>query len=202
MPHHCPVRLLATALLFLVVACSPPEPRTQQQTPAASASNGASGELPFNTRATIRDVMNTLIDPHVDALWNAVRIVVDEQGVQEYAPETEEEWEALRRNALSLIEGGNALMIPGRRVAPEGAGAVYPDYEYLPGEVAEKLEQDPDSWVGFARGLQQSVLPALEAVEARDTEALIEAGEAINAACEACHTQYWYRPGSGQPENP
>jgi hypothetical protein len=147
----------------------------------------------FNTTATIRDVMDTLADPSADELWNSVRFEVDEEGAREMRPESDEEWAALRRAAIAIIEGGNALMIPGRRVAPPGATTEFPAYEYLPDEVAAKLAENPGAWDGFAQGLQAAAMDMLQSIEARDADKLSEFGAALDEACETCHSLYWYR---------
>jgi hypothetical protein len=36
------------------------------------------------------------------------------------------------------------------------------------------------------------VVPALQAIEAKDKDKLLEAGDAIDRACENCHLKYWY----------
>lgn len=190
--HLMPVLLLA--------ACAPAE---QNAAPAPAPTSAAPAPVAdfskFNTTATIRDVMNSLIDPSADELWNAVRFEVDEEGEHDYRPETDEEWAALRYEAVSIIEGANALMIPGRRVAPPGSTTEFPDYEYLPDEVQAKLDEDRVAWDGFAQGLQASALQILDAIEKRDVDAYIEYGAQLDAACEACHSQYWYRPEFAEP---
>jgi hypothetical protein len=54
--------------------------------------------------------------------------------------------------------------------------------------------------LGFASGLQKQALEALGAIDAKDSKALMDAGGAIDEACEACHVTYWYpnqkTPGS------
>lgn len=183
---HTRIAALAIPASLLLLHCS-----VQAQPPETEASTPSYRE--FNTAATIRDIMNTLVDPHADAIWNSVRFVSGDNGDVQYKPESEEEWETLRRSAIAIIEGGNALMIPGRRVAPEGATTEYPQYEYTPAEVEEKLRQDRASWVAFAQGLQNSVLPVLQAIEEKDADRLMFDAGTIDAACEACHSQYWYR---------
>ncbi|PCJ43597.1 MAG: hypothetical protein COA71_01630 [SAR86 cluster bacterium] len=148
----------------------------------------------FNIQMTIRDVMNTFIDPNADILWEAVSYENSlEGGVVERIPETDEDWALLRRSAIGIIEGANSLMIPGRRVAPPGSTTDYPDAEYEPLEVEVKLQEDRVSWIGFAQGLQATTLQALNAIDARNLDAYTEAGGAIDDACTACHQQYWYR---------
>jgi hypothetical protein len=186
------ILVFCSAALLALAACSDPGSSevSSAPPPAASAEDSMAR---FNTSATIRDVMNTLVDPQADALWNAVRFEVDENGAREMRPETDEDWLALRRQAIAIIEGGNSLMIPGRRVAPPGATTEFPEYEYLPDEVAAKLAENPGAWDGFAQGLQASALDMLQAIDNRDADLLSELGAALDEACESCHKLYWYR---------
>jgi hypothetical protein len=65
--------------------------------------------------------MESIIDPSADALWGAVKTVVDQEGVHETSPKTPEEWLEVRRAAVRIIEGANLLIMPGREAAPAGA---------------------------------------------------------------------------------
>jgi hypothetical protein len=182
--------LVVSLVLPLLYSCSDPGAGQVNSAPAAQPGNSMAI---FNTTATIRDVMDTLVDPSADELWNSVRFEVDEEGAREMRPESDEEWAALRRAAIAIIEGGNALMIPGRRVAPPGATTEFPAYEYLPDEVAAKLAENPGAWDGFAQGLQAAAMDMLQSIEARDADKLSEFGAALDEACETCHSLYWYR---------
>jgi hypothetical protein len=191
-------RMLLSAVLLLV-SCTDNdgEPAVmgavaEPQTPGAIA---AGDYAEFDTTFTIRDVMNTLIDPNADALWNAVRFEIDEAGEHEVFPVTDADWDLHRRQAIAMIEGANALMIPGRRVAPEGATTEFPEYEYQPAEVEQKLREDRLSWLAFNQGFQASVRDVISAIDARNVDRFSEAAGFVDAACEACHSQYWYRTG-------
>ena len=167
----------------------------QQPGPMVSDSPALNPAVPFDTGITIREIMDSLVDPHADALWNSVRVISDSTGIHEYQPETEEDWATLRISAVSIIEGANALMMPGRRVAPPGAQGEYPEHEFTPEEVEVALAADRQSWVGFAQGLQNSARQILNAIDARDVEGLSDGGAIMDEACEACHSHYWYRAG-------
>lgn len=148
----------------------------------------------FNIQMTIREVMNTFIDPNADIIWEAVSYEASlDAGIIERVPETDEDWDLLRKSAIGIIEGANSLMIPGRRVAPPGSTTPYPDAEYEPFEVEEKLQEDRASWIAFSQGLQQATLNVVNAIDARDIDAYTEAGGSVDTACTACHQQYWYR---------
>ena len=137
--------------------------------------------------------MNGLIDPSADALWDSVAFIATRSGTEDRRPRTDEEWKALRTRAVTLIEAANLLSMPGRRVAadlpdgpPAGAGELSHD------EIQQRIGASHDGFVQFARGLQDAGLKALTAIDARDARGLMDAGGAIDEACEACHITYWY----------
>lgn len=167
----------------------------QEEAPATVQTTPSNDYSEFSNRITIREIMDSMIDNNADILWNSVRVVSDINGIVEYYPETDEEWSDLRISAVSLIEGTNALMIPGRRVAPPGAVGEFPEYEYTPEEVEEKLAADRQSFIGFVQNLQNAAFEMLDAIDTRDVDMLSEWGAHLDEACEACHSNYWYRAG-------
>jgi hypothetical protein len=188
------INLVFTALLLScgLLSC------TEQTEVASTEMQNVQGPAPstnFNTEITIREIMASLVDPHADALWNSVRVISDADGITEFYPETDEEWTALRINAVTIIEGSNALMMPGRLVAPPGAAGIFPEFELTPEEVQQKLDADFLSWVAFSRGLQDAAIEMLDAVDAQDPDTLSDSGAFLDEACEACHAFYWYRAG-------
>ena len=42
------------------------------------------------------------------------------------------------------------------------------------------------------QALQDSLKPALDAIDKKDPQALFEAGEQIDETCENCHQVFWY----------
>ncbi len=190
--HYLPLIPLSLGLTVLF-ACSPASQEAQQAETPSSLNYEE-----FNTSLTIRDVMNTLIDPNADVVWEAVgydaEFIDGEVVITENSPQTDADWNALRLNVIAMIEGANSLMIPGRQVAPPGSTTDFPDYEYLPNEVEARLREDRQSWIGFAQAFQQANLRVLAAIDVRDLDAYVEAGGAVDDVCTACHQQYWYRP--------
>lgn len=174
--------MLAAASL---VACS----RTTPEPPPQS-------DTPFNPVATIREIMNSVIDPSVDEVWNAVATTVDHAGMTEHAPKTDEDWAELRRHALIVSEAANLLMMPNRPVAPPGAPSLAPGIELTPEEIRALIDKNPDAWNSYVGQLQDSLTPVLAAIDAKDAQALFELGEKIDATCENCHSVFWY-PNAG-----
>ena len=106
-------------------------------------------------------------------------------------PETDEEWLAVRHNAIALAEVANNLMIPGRPANRPDAEAL--PGELSPGEIEDLIDSQRSAWNGYARALRTVAMQAVEVIDARDSEALfLETGGDLDAACEACHTAFWY----------
>ena len=141
---------------------------------------------------TIKDLMESIVDPSADVVWGAVGTVADKQGIQDLSPKTREEWLDLRRAAVRLIEGGNLLMMPGREAAPAGVKSEAPGVELEPAEITELIRREPKSFDVFAKALQDIGLEALQAIEAKNTDRLIEVGGRMEEVCESCHKTFWY----------
>jgi hypothetical protein len=179
------VAALLVIAIGLACGCSSPEP------------------APFRPTSTVKDIMDSLVDPSADALWDSVEIVATLQGTEHKAPRTDDEWKALRRHAIALVEASNLLLIPGRHVAGPEEKAEDPRVDLHPEEIEALLVKDRGAWAMRAHRLHEAATVSLQAVEARDVTALMNAGETLDAACEACHRNYWYRtppPESGGSE--
>jgi hypothetical protein len=149
--------------------------------------------------STIRDLMDSIVDPSADVVWGAVGSVVDQDGVHDNFPKTQEEWLNVRRAAIRIIEGSNLLMMPGRDAAPPGSKSEAPGVELEPPEITALIKKNRRSFDAFARTLQALGLEAVRAIEAQDTKALLEIGGQMQDACEGCHQVFWY-PGAKQPK--
>lgn len=140
--------------------------------------------------------MDGQIDPEADALWDAVAFIASTSGTEDRRPRTDEEWRAVRLHAVSLIEATNLLSMPGRRVndggLPVGLG------ELSSAQMQQRIDSNHNNFVRFAQVLQAAGLRALAAIDAKDPQALMDAGGVIDEACEACHVTYWY-PNQARP---
>ena len=145
----------------------------------------------FRLNATIRDIMDAFIDPAADHIWDAVSITVTAKGRVEKHPRTDEEWKELRRRAIQIMEGANLLLMPGRRVARPGE-QVDPRVALPPDQIEAMINQDRASFTKMASDLYDSMLPVLQAIEAKDKDKLLDVGDGIDRACENCHIKYWY----------
>jgi hypothetical protein len=149
------------------------------------------------TLSTIRDLMDSIVDPSADVVWGAAGTVVDQEGVHDTFPKNQEEWLNVRRAAIRIIEGGNLLMMPGREAAPPGAKSEAPGVELEPPEITALIKKNRRRFDAFAKALQALGSEAVKAIEAQDTTALLEIGGRMQDACENCHQVFWY-PGAKQ----
>ena len=166
----------------------------------ASGLAACAGPRPVEPRpaATVEDLMRTMIDPAADAVWDAVVTEVTPDGVVEIRPRTAGDWTRLRRHAVTLAESANLLLVEGRRVAAPESRSELPGIDLHPDAIEELLAEDWDSWAAAARDLGDTSVVVLDAVDARDVDALLASGAELDLACERCHARYWY-PGHADP---
>jgi hypothetical protein len=155
----------------------------------AQQDGAATDSRPYSS---IKDLMESIIDPSADVLWGAVRTVVDQDGVHEIVPRTPEEWLEVRRAAVRIIEGANLLMMPGRVAAPSGAKSETPGVELEPAEITALIRKDRKQFDAFAEALRSVGLEALKAADGKNAGALMDVGGRMQDACEGCHKAFWY----------
>ena len=85
------------------------------------------------------------------------------------APKTNEDWTKVEQNAVVLIESGNLLMTG----------------DYAKGR---------GHWIKWSRALIAASAKAIKAAKNKNLDAVLDAGDAINISCEACHAKYLEAP--------
>src|SRR5215471_7400226 len=179
-------RFLSSVLLVLLAGCATkpaPEPE-------------------FRPTATVKDIMDSMVDPSADFVWASVATVVDADGEHEKFPQTDDEWKDVRRRVITILEATNLLLVPGRHIAKPGEKADNPKIELAPEAIEALVNQDRPSWIRLAHGLHDAAAEALKAADARSTEAIMTAGETLDRACENCHQKYWYPPNENTVVTP
>ncbi len=195
-----PIVLSLSLLAFLGAALTaqqapPAAPaRPAAPRPAAQPARAAAG---YQTVGTIKEVMEGIVDPAADLLWDSVSYSITAAGIQETLPRTDADWLKLRWNALLLVEAANILKVPGRKVAPDkpipGLENEPPAPEDLtPAEIQKLIDADRATFNRLAQGLADAALLSLKAADARSIDGLFEAGDDLDEACENCHIKYWY----------
>lgn len=140
--------------------------------------------------------MDSTVDPAADGVWDAVGIISNASGVTKHEPRTDEEWHAVRRHAMTLIESMNLVMMPGRLAAPHGTKAGLG--ELSPQQIDAAIKENRPEFDQYAGAVRDSAAEALKAIDQKDTAALTRIGGDIDQRCEACHTVFWY-PNSASP---
>ena len=172
---------------------------------SAATPTGKSGEPASVVRpvASFQEIMLAEVIPSSTALWNAVSTQSSAEGVVEHRPTTDEEWLDLRHQALILIEAGNLLLDKHRLIVARGGKVKDAEQPGIlgPAQIRQKMDADPARLARLIHALQDSTGKALAAIEAKNADALSEAGSDIDEACESCHKTYWY-PDTAQGQKP
>ena len=113
----------------------------------------------------IKQLMTAVLEPAAETYWDAVGSVDDSTGTSSFAPQSAEDWAAVRNSAVVLAESGNLLMMEGR--AP-----------------------DRGEWISLSRALVDAGKEAIAAATAQDTAAVFAAGANVYDACSRCHASY------------
>src|SRR5215813_2553429 len=99
----------------------------------------------------LKQLMEWVLDPTADVIWDSVKTIYTQAGVKEVKPETAEQWDAVRNAAATLTESGSMLMAEGR--AKDRAG-----------------------WTEAVRKLVVAAEKARKAAEAKNVQAIFEVG--------------------------
>jgi len=182
--------VLFSISLFFGSACRGRQPESQQPE--------------YMPTATIKDIMDAIVDPSADVVWESVATVTSVNGIEDRQPRTDEEWANVRRGAIRVLEGSNLLMMPGRHVARPGEKSETPGVELEPEEMEVNINKDRAKWNSMAKALHDATTVALQAIDAKNPQGVVDAGEKMDMACENCHATYWYPnqvlpPGYQQP---
>ena len=179
------IRLIGLAAFALLAAC---KPQTEVPAPAQAAFTNVP---PYAAQITLQDLMNQIIDPEADVIWNATGTIANKKGIVEHYPKTDEDWEAQRRAVLRLLEASNLLLIPDRKVAATPFESAGPGV-FSSAEVQHQLESRRAVFNGMALNLRGAAQELLKAVDTRNVKSLLELGDALDHACEGCHKTFWY----------
>jgi hypothetical protein len=120
---------------------------------------------PFKPVADNKLLMQAVIDPNADLVWDSVKTIVTAKGTEDIRPRTEEQWTAVRNAAVALTESGNLLMLVPRA-------------------------KDGGEWMKRSQELINTGEAAIRAIDAKNADRLFTVGGDIYEACSNCHRQY------------
>jgi hypothetical protein len=115
--------------------------------------------------ATTKQIMTGIVSPTSNAIFQSVQTNVTINGTEEIFPKTDDEWAALGAQAASLGEAGNLLMTEGRAI-------------------------DRGDWIAMSQAMVDAARLTMKAVDAKQPDAVLAAGEQVNVSCDACHERY------------
>jgi hypothetical protein len=153
------------------------------------------GDAGLTPILTVKELMENIVDPQADYVFDAVGSDVGPQGIVDTKPTSDDDWIKIQRGAYVLAESSNLLKMT-RKIAPDGdtnkGGPGQP--ELSADQIAAKVNENRALWNSHADTLKAEALKVIEIVKARDADKLLAAGSAIDMACESCHLDFWY-PG-------
>jgi hypothetical protein len=126
---------------------------------------GGSKPPPFKAIADTKLLMQSVVDPNADTIWEAVKTIATVGNTEEIRPRTDEQWTAVRNAAVTVAEAGNLLMIVPRA-------------------------KDGGQWMARAQEMVDTGEAAVRAAEAKNADRLFTVGGDIYEACSHCHQQY------------
>ena len=121
--------------------------------------------IPFKPTGDVKHLMQWVLDPAADHLWDSAGSIITAEGTEDLAPTSDEAWLAVQHSAVVVAEAGNLLLMPG-------------------------VAEDDGAWQDISLGLIEAGLRAKSAAEAHDAEALFDAGGQLYRVCLSCHAIY------------
>ena len=115
--------------------------------------------------ATVKQIMIGITNPAAYVIYEAVGTKTTSKGIEEIAPQTDEDWAKLESAGAAVGESGN-LMLTGNRAIDTG------------------------DWVKMTHDMMDQAKNAMAAARAKDKDKIVEAGGEMNTTCDNCHAKY------------
>lgn len=115
--------------------------------------------------ATVKQIMIGITNPSAYVVYEAVGTKNTAKGLEEIAPQTDEDWAKVESAAAAVVESGN-LILEGNRAIDKG------------------------DWVKMTHDMMDKAKLAMAAAKAKDKDKIIETGGDLNTTCDNCHARY------------
>jgi hypothetical protein len=132
---------------------------------AATPATAAAAAVETQPVATVKQIMIGITNPAAYVVYEAVGTKTTTKGVEEIAPQTDEDWVKVASAAAAVVESGN-LMLTGSRAIDKG------------------------DWVKMTHAMMEQGQKAMKAAAAKSTDGIVEAGGDLNVTCDNCHARY------------
>lgn len=115
---------------------------------------------------TVQQLMKNKVDPASKVYFDAVQYISDSTGEHDIKPQTDADWEKVRKAAADLQDYGKQLQ----------------GDDYAKG-------RNPD-WVKFSQAMVDAGKQAEDAAKAKDVDKVFEMSGTVYNVCSACHMAY------------
>ena len=115
--------------------------------------------------ATIKQIMIGITNPSAYVIYEAVGTKNTAKGIEEIAPQTDEDWAKVESAGAAVVESGN-LILTGNRAIDKG------------------------DWVKMTHDMMDKATLAMAAAKAKNKDKIIETGGDLNTTCDNCHAKY------------
>jgi len=129
-------------------------------TPAAAAAAVETAPV-----GSVKQIMIGITNPSAYVVYEAVGTKNTAKGIEEIAPQTDEDWAKVESAAAAVAESGN-LILTGNRAIDKG------------------------DWVKMTHDMMDKAQLAMKAAQAKDKDKIVETGGDLNTTCDNCHAKY------------
>jgi hypothetical protein len=132
---------------------------------AATPTTAAAAATQVTPVATVKQIMIGITNPGAYVVYEAVGTKNTAKGIEEIAPQTDEDWAKVESAAAAVVESGNLILTGDRAI-------------------------DKGDWVKMTHDMMDKAKLAMAAAKAKDKDKIIETGGDLNTTCDNCHARY------------
>ena len=132
---------------------------------AATPASAAAAPVETAPVATIKQIMVGITNPAAYVVYEAVGTKTTSKGIEEIAPQTDEDWQKVGSAGAAIVESGNLMLMGSRPI-------------------------DKGDWVKMTRDMMEQGKKAMAAAQAKDKDKIVDAGGELNTSCDNCHARY------------
>jgi hypothetical protein len=136
--------------------------RTARAATPAAAAAAAPDVTPV---ATVKQIMIGITNPSAYVIYEAVGTKSSAKGIEEIAPQNDEEWAKVGSAGAAVVESGNLMLMGNRAI-------------------------DKVDWVKMTHDMIEQGKKAMAAAQAKDKDGIVAAGGDLNTTCDNCHARY------------
>jgi len=152
------VALFIGGIAFIIAGERTARAATSGAAPAASA-------IDTPPVASVKQIMVGITNPAAYVIYEAVGTKTTSKGIEEIAPQTDEDWQKVESAGAAVVESGN-LILTGNRAVDKG------------------------DWIKMTRDMMDKAKLAMAAAKAKDKDKIVETGGDLNVTCDNCHMRY------------